>query len=196
MRTGVLGGTFDPPHVGHLLTAVDALEHLSLDRIVLVPNAVQPLKGPAQASAADRLAMVRLLAANDPRFQTDDIEVKRNGLSFTVDTLEELATRYPGGRAHLYLLVGADTLATFARWRQPGRVLQLATLAVLRRKGDTSWDPVALPEGALAVPTRTIEVSSSEIRERLKLGKPVSGFVNEGIERFIAERGLYRQDRG
>ncbi len=143
MRLGIFGGTFDPPHVGHLLAASDAYEHLALDRLVLVPAAAQPLKaGRTTARAEDRLAMVRLTAGNDPRLETDSVEVDREGLSYTVDTLEEFSRRFPS--AELFLLVGADVLSTFGQWRQPHTILELATLAVLRRadsEGVEEWMP-------------------------------------------------------
>ncbi len=200
VRLGVFGGTFDPPHLGHLLTATDALEQLSLDRILLVPNAVQPLKGAAQASPGERLEMVRLLAGNDTRFQVESIEVDRDGLSFTVDTLEELASRYAGAR--LFFLAGADVLTSFHKWRNTARILELATLVVLSRAAprESTADSAAsmraldgLPEGAITVTTRIIDISSSEIRARVKRGLPIHGFVTETVERYIVERALYKQ---
>src|SRR5689334_14328256 len=131
MRVGIFGGSFDPPHVGHLLVAVDALERLGLDRMVLVPTAQQPLKvarGGSHASAEERLAMTRLLADGDARFEVDPIEIERGGISYTVDTLEALAGRWP--EAELFLLAGADVLGSFHRWREPERIRSLATLVV------------------------------------------------------------------
>jgi nicotinate-nucleotide adenylyltransferase len=134
VRLGIFGGTFDPPHVGHLLAASDAFEHLSLDRLVFVPAALQPLKvGRSPAASAHRLAMVRLLTADDDRFETDSIEVDREGLSYTVETLREFRARFPS--ADRFFLVGADVLSTFAQWREPQEILALATLAVLTRRG-------------------------------------------------------------
>ena len=139
MRLGIFGGTFDPPHVGHLLAASDAIEHLGLDRLVFVPAAVQPLKaGRDTAPALDRLAMVRLTVGRDPRLETDAVELDRDGLSYTVDTLREFGRRYPS--AERYFLVGADVLASFAQWREPQTVLELATLAVLTRRSETADD--------------------------------------------------------
>ena len=201
MRLGILGGTFDPPHVGHLLAATDALERLSLDRILLVPNAVQPIKGAAQASAADRLRMVELLVGDDSRFCVDPVEVNRNGLSFTVDTLEDVARRFPG--AALFLLAGDDVLTSFPEWSRPERVLELATLVLMTRNASSSAGDAGargskgaresqVPQGAIRVASRVVDVSSSEIRERVRSGLPLTGFVNEKIERFIVERGLYK----
>jgi nicotinate-nucleotide adenylyltransferase len=185
--------------VGHLLTAVDALELLALDRIILIPNAVQPLKGPSVAPAEHRLAMLRLLVQGDARFEVDEIELRRDGLSFTVETLEELALRHRG--AKLFLLVGEDVPSALPQWRNPERVLELATLAVMRRMKDvregaaTARQAAQLPPGATVVPTRIVEVSSSEIRERVKLGRSLAGFVNEGIAAYIARHGLYADSK-
>ena len=201
MRLGIFGGTFDPPHVGHLLAATDAIEQLGLDRLVFVPAAVQPLKAHrSTASGDDRLAMVRLTAGVEPRFAADSVELDRDGLSYTVDTLGDFARRFP--LDDRYFLVGADVLATFAQWRDPRAVLELATLAILTRRSDGSDVPdPSREEGALAdeiakrsivVPTRRIDVSSTEIRERVRTGLPVRGFVTDGVAEYISSHGLYR----
>ena len=201
MRLGIFGGTFDPPHVGHLLAASDAIEHLSLDRLIFVPAAVQPLKTHrSTASGADRLAMVRLTAGDDPRFGADSVELDRDGLSYSVDTLGDFARRFP--LAERFFLVGADVLATFAQWREPRTVLELATLAVLTRRTDAGEAPAASRElGVLAdeiakrstvVPTRRIDVSSTEVRERVRTGRSIRGFVTDGVAEYISSHGLYR----
>ena len=189
MRLGIFGGTFDPPHFGHLLAAVDAVERLTLDRLVLVPAAVQPLKaGSATAPAQDRLAMTRLLVGDDPRFEVDPLEIERAGLSFSVDTLGEFARRFPS--AERFFLVGADVLRTFRKWRDPERVLALATLAVMTR--DDGSPPPELPNGAVAVASRRIDVSSTEIRARVAAGRSLRGFLPDSIAAYIAAHGLYR----
>jgi nicotinate-nucleotide adenylyltransferase len=189
VQVGVFGGTFDPPHVGHLLLAADARDALNLDHLIFVPAAVQPLKvqTPAVASPQDRLEMVRLIVADDANYQVDDAEVVRKGLSYTVDTLEHLATRFPG--AKIFLLLGHDALEGFAQWRNPERIRELATLAVMQRSGKAS---TRVTEGVVNVSTRRIDVSSTEIRARLRAGKSIKGFVPESVERFIDARWLYR----
>ena len=189
MRVGLLGGTFDPPHVGHWLVAVDAFEALRLDRLVFVPAARQPLKQHREMAPPEaRLAMVRAMAEGDPRFAVDPIEMERPGLSFTVDTLD--AYRRRPEVAVLYFLVGADALASFHLWREPERVQALATLVVLRR--DT--DQVSLPPGVRArvLETRRVDVSSTEIRARVRAGQSIRGFVPAPVEALVAAAGLYR----
>ena len=190
VRIGVFGGTFDPPHVGHLLLASDAREALSLDRLVFVPTGTQPFKvdNPPVASATDRLEMVRLAVSDDAAYTVDDTEISRGGLSYTVTTLEHLATRFAG--AELFLLLGEDNLGTFDQWRNPERIRELATLAVMRR-GGRHGASTSESKGVTFVSTRRIDVSSSEIRDRLRAGKSIKGFVPESIERFIEDRGLY-----
>ena len=206
MRLGIFGGTFDPPHVGHLLAASDAIEHLALDRLVFVPVATQPLKtSRATAPAADRLAMVRLTAGDDPRLETDSVELDRDGLSYTVETLREFARRAPSSER--FFLVGADVLSTFADWRDPHGVLDLATLAVLTRRADPGASTTGLgrPDGSnegdlsamlaqrsTVVPTRRIDVSSTEIRARVRSGHSIHGFVTDAVAEYIGSHGLYR----
>lgn len=207
MRVGLLGGTFDPPHVGHLLAAIDAHERLELDRLTFVPAATQPLKaGRRTAPAADRLAMLRLLVADDPRFGVDAVEIDREGLSYTVETLDVYARRHPG--AELFFLAGADVLTSFARWREPARVLTLARLVLLTRAAaDVPELLPALKAGSvrlahevgvppdrapLVIESRRVDVSATEIRERVRTGKSIRGFVPEAVAEHIAAAGLYR----
>lgn len=192
MRVGVFGGTFDPPHVGHLLLATDAREALRLDHLIFIPTGAQPFKveTPPVASAGDRLEMVRLAVADDANYAVDDAEISRKGLSYTVDTLEHLAARFRG--AELFLLMGQDALAGFPQWRNPGRIRELATLAVMERSGDRGPRIEVAAEGVVTVSTRRVDVSSTEIRERLRAKKSIKGFVPESVERFIEARGLYR----
>lgn len=199
MRVGVFGGSFDPPHVGHLLVASDALEALALDRVVFVPAATQPLKaGRARATSAQRLAMVEALVGDDPRFVVDPVEIDRGGLSFTVETLETLRARWPG--AALVLLAGADVLTTFVQWRAPERVRALATLVVLARAVGREHDALCVPAVPPDFPggppvllqTRRVDVSSTEVRARLAAGRSIRGFVPDGVADLIRSAGLYR----
>jgi nicotinate-nucleotide adenylyltransferase len=187
MRIGIFGGTFDPPHVGHLLAASDAFEVLKLDRVVWVPAAGQPLKSAIVAPSADRLAMVQALIGDDARFTVDPIEIERGGLSFTVETLRALHERWsPDASLALVLLLGADAAATLPQWREPEEVMRLAEVVVLRR-GDR--DTVAMGR---AIDTRTVDVSSTEIRARVRAGQSIRGFVPEPVAAYIEGRRLYR----
>jgi nicotinate-nucleotide adenylyltransferase len=193
VRLGIFGGSFDPPHIGHLLAAVDAFEQLELDRLILVPTATQPLKaGRGGAPAEDRLAMVRLLAGVHPRFSVSDVEVTRGGLSYTVDTLTHFAGLHPA--AERFLLLGADVLSSFEQWREPRRVLELAQPVLLERQSDSEVAvPSAMKEAnVLRLPTRRIDVSSTEIRERVRDGRPIRGFVPDQVAAYIERSGLYR----
>ena len=189
MRLGLLGGSFDPPHIGHLLAAIDAFEGLELDRLVFVPAAVQPLKaGKASASAAQRLEMVRQLVLGDPRFTVDPIETERGGVSFSVDTVAAYSQRNPS--AELFFLVGADVVGSFESWREPDRIAALATIVVVDRGDDPSKPAGRLPVRHLR--TRRIDVSSTEIRERVKAGQSIHGFTTPAVADYIAATGLYR----
>jgi nicotinate-nucleotide adenylyltransferase len=191
VRLGIFGGSFDPPHVGHLLAAVDAFEALALDRLVFVPAAVQPLKaGLAAATAQQRLTMVRLLLGADARFSVDAVEIERAGVSYTVDTLETFADRFP--QAERFFLVGEDAMASFGAWREPRQILKLAQLAILRRPGATVNELGDRPDGTIGLATRLIDVSSTEIRERVRAGKSIRGFVPDSVAAFIETERLYR----
>lgn len=184
--------------------ASDAVEALGLDRLVFIPNARQPLKAEEQQSSPDdRLAMTRLATAGDPRFDVDGVEVERGGMSYTVDTLSTLAARAPEDER--FFLVGADAANTFAQWREPRRIAQLARLGLMRRAegGAPATDDATVIASIVAVTgadvppptviaTRRVDVSSTEVRERVRTGRPITGFVPEAVARFIAERGLYQ----
>ena len=189
MRLGVYGGSFDPPHLGHLLPVIDAAEQLELDGVRYVPAATQPLKvGRASASPADRLAMTERLVRGIPGFSVDPAEIDRPGLSFTVDTLAGLAAAHPG--AELFLLLGADAYALFDQWREPARIRALATIVVMVR-GDSVPLPSVGPE-VKVLQSRRVDVSSTELRARVRDGRTIRGFVPDAVADYIAEHRLYR----
>jgi nicotinate-nucleotide adenylyltransferase len=190
VRIGLLGGSFDPPHTGHLLAASDAYEALSLDRVVLIPTATQPLKAGQPVTAPEqRFAMTERLVGEDERFSVDSIEIERGGLSYTVDTLAALAERWRG--AELFWLVGTDVTATFAKWREPKRIGELATVVVLQRTGEEP-NLATMPATTRVLKTRRVDVSSTEIRRRVSEGRSIRGFVPEAVAEFIAAQRLYR----
>ena len=189
MRLGIYGGSFDPPHLGHLLPVIDAAERLGLDGVRFVPAAIQPLKvGRASASPADRLAMTERLVQGIPGFSVDPAEIDRPGLSYTVDTLAAAAAESPG--AELFLLLGADAYALFDQWREPERILSLATIVVMVR-GDGADGPRGRP-GVRVLQSRRVDVSSTELRARVRDGRTIRGFVPDAVADYIAEHRLYR----
>ncbi len=188
-RVGILGGTFDPPHTGHLLLALDAIDALELDELILVPAARQPLKrGVAMTDPAHRLAMTECLASADLRLRVDGSEVARGGLSFTVDTVR--AIRAARTDAELFLLMGADTAATLPHWREPEALALLVQVAVAGRGSESP----AMPAGfrARLLPTRRVDISATEIRTRVGVGRSIRGFVPDAVADYIAAHGLYR----
>jgi nicotinate-nucleotide adenylyltransferase len=192
VRLGIYGGTFDPPHLGHLVAASDACDVLALDRVLWVPSGRHPLKeGRVRTPAALRLEMVRAAIAGDVRFAADDLELRRGGPSYTVDTLRELRARHPG--AALFLLAGADLLAELPRWKDPDEVCRLATLAVMSREGD-ALPAAAVEAGRVAVRVTRVDVSATEVRRRAAEGRTIRYLVPEAV-RAILERELPYRDR-
>jgi nicotinate-nucleotide adenylyltransferase len=190
VRLGIYGGSFDPPHLGHLLPVLDAAEQLELDGVRYVPAASQPLKvGRASASAADRLAMTERLVRGIPGFTVDPAEIDRPGLSFTVDTLAGLAAELP--EANLFLLLGADAFALFDQWREPERIRSLATVVVMERTGDSTNESLAR-SGVRMLQTRRVDISSTELRARLRDGRTIRGFMPDAVADYIVEHRLYR----
>lgn len=190
MRIGILGGTFDPPHVGHLLAATDAYDTLALDRLIFVPAGVQPLKqGVSTAPAADRLEMTRRLVSDDARFVVDSLEIDRGGLSFMVETLRAFRARWQDDpKLALFLLVGADVVASLPKWREPEAVAGLAEIIVLGRTGAESAD---LRVGRV-IESRRVDVSSTEIRARVRAGQSIRGFVPNAVAEYITAARLYQ----
>ncbi|HEV2310494.1 MAG TPA: nicotinate-nucleotide adenylyltransferase [Acidimicrobiia bacterium] len=187
-RIGVLGGTFDPVHVGHLVAAGDARWGLQLDRVLLVV-AGDPWqkRGQVVASARDRLALAEAAVADVDGIEASGVEVDRTGASVTADTLEELAA--PG--REFFLLLGADAVANMPTWRRLDETRDLATIVVIERAGDAHAEP---PGGGwryerLSIPR--LDVSSSDIRRRLAAGRPVDGLLPVPVIREIRARRLY-----
>jgi nicotinate-nucleotide adenylyltransferase len=195
LRLGVFGGTFDPPHLGHVAVARDVADGLRLDRLVWMPAGVPPHKPDQPVSPARvRLEMTRAAAAGEPRFEVSELEIHRAGPSYTVDTLRELRRAYP--HADLFLILGADELRTFATgWREPEAILELATLALMDRAGENAVTASpGLPgmERAVHVPVRRMDVSSTEVRALAATGGDVSTLVPAGVLAVMEREGLYR----
>jgi nicotinate-nucleotide adenylyltransferase len=193
MRIGVLGGSFNPPHWGHLFVAEYVRDALQLDRVWLVvaPRPPHKLTDPELAPAEDRLAMVRLATSEAPALEASEIEFHREGPSYPVDTLEAIREAHPGAR--LYLILGADSLQNLPTWRNPERIAQMATLVAVGRPGWT-LSPLPARWGAevhcLEAPL--IGISARDIRARVRQGRSIRFWVPEPVRRYIEERNLYR----
>jgi nicotinate-nucleotide adenylyltransferase len=201
-KIGVFGGTFDPVHNGHLVKAEQALALLGLDRVIFMVAGDPWMKREAMQAvtpARHRLRMVELAVAQFPAFSSDDREVFRMGPTYTVDSLRELATENEG--AELFLLLGSDALGSMDRWRDPKRVLEMARVVVLERPmtGGTGDGAEALLDGilpgagarALVLAADPVAVSSSDVRQRVGSGEPVSEWVPPGVAEYIDRYGLY-----
>ena len=194
MKLGVLGGTFDPVHVGHLVAAVNVRHALELDRVLLVVANVpwQKVGGRVITPAADRLAMVQAAVEDVDGLEASALEIERGGESYTVDTLSELSRRRPG--AELYLVVGADLVDELDTWERSDELRELATLAVVSRPGAPLPDPAEnqVPGWRVAnVSIPMLDVSSTDLRARVADGRPLDYLVPAGALRFIRQRGLY-----
>ena len=196
MRVGILGGTFNPPHIGHLISAQEALIQLRLQRVIVMPAGVPPHKPVEDEPGAEhRLELCRRAADGDDRLQVSPLEVERAGPSFTVDTLEELHSITPDSQ--LFLIVGGDVAAGLPFWREPERVLALATLAVAKRRG-TARTAVEEALSGLRGGDRAeffrmprIGISSTMVRRRVRAQQPIKYLVPEPVASYIAEHRLY-----
>ncbi|HSG82608.1 MAG TPA: nicotinate-nucleotide adenylyltransferase [Gemmatimonadota bacterium] len=190
MRLGIFGGTFDPPHVGHLIVADDAAAALRLDRVVFVPAGRHPLKGArVEAPESIRLQMIEAATAGNELFGVDDRELRRQGASFTVDTLTEIAAENPG--AELFLLVGSDILAELDQWRRVDEINRLADVTIISRAG---VDATAASSGDYRrVEVTHVAISSSDVRDRIRTGRPYRYLVPGPVYKIIEENSLYRR---
>jgi len=181
-RIGVFGGAFDPPHIGHLVVAQDAIEALDLDLLLIVPSARPPHRD-AVLDAEQRLELVRTVFDGDPRIEVSDIELRRPGPSWTVDTLKEIRRRWKPDE--LVLVIGADQYRSFDSWRGPLGILELAELAVMPRDGELPREDPRYP--FVAAPVTRVDVSSTRVRERLSTGRSVRYLVPDTIRERLEE---------
>ena len=187
-RIGVLGGTFDPIHMGHLASASEVAGVLSLDTVLVVPTAGHPLKnGREVASAKDRLAMARLAVAGDSRLAVSSVDVDRGAPTYTVDTLTDLALQFPG--AEFFFITGADALANLAQWKDVDRLASLATFVGVTRP---RYQWVGRTDGIVLVEVPGIDVSSTDVRRRVRTGQPFRYLVPGAVADYIEEHHLYR----
>lgn len=188
---GVFGGTFDPPHVGHLVTAVNVRHALDLDEVLLVVanDPWQKAGTRAVSPAADRLAMVEAAVGDVEGLEASDIELRRGGTSYTADTLAELGKRHPA--AQLHLILGSDAAAGLPTWERVEEVRAAATIVVVTRPGAETGEP---PDGWswVSVETPRLEVSSTDLRARVADGRPLDYLLTPAVKDCIERRGLYR----
>lgn len=216
MRLGVLGGTFNPVHFGHLRAAEEARERLGLDRVLFVVSGNPPLKSESLAGSEDRHAMVALAVQGNPAFEASDVELRGEGKSYTVDTLKRLRAMLPG--SEMFFILGIDAFLDLPNWKEPERLLREASLAVVNRPPHSFSELAASPflvDGAAALaalkkggqgPVRVslegggaaflvsitaLEISASAIRSLVREGRSIKYLLPEGIESFIMTHGLY-----
>jgi nicotinate-nucleotide adenylyltransferase len=191
MKIGIFGGTFDPPHIGHQIVGWHVLQEIGLDRILFVPCATPPHKQDRHVSDGEhRLAMLRFLAKDNPALGVSDAEIRRGGVSFTVETLHEFKRIQPEDQ--LFFLLGMDNLLDFAAWKQPEEIVRLATLVVMTRPGFPVKRSPGFPEGECIVcEVPAIGVSASMIRNRVGQGKSIRYLVPTLVEDYIHRERLY-----
>ena len=191
MRIGVMGGTFDPIHIGHLVAASEVAHRFRLDRVVFVPTGQPWQKSDRRVSAPeDRYLMTVIATAADDRFSVSRVDVDREGPTYTVDTLRDI--RAEMGEEHDYhFITGADALGEILSWREPDEVLRLAHLVGVTRPGHVLADPGLAPGRVTLLEIPALAISSSDIRARVARGEPIRYLVTPGVEAYIAKVGLY-----
>lgn len=187
-RFGIFGGTFDPPHHGHLIIAQTAVEELELDKVLFVPAASPPHKtGQLMASASHRLAMLKLAIKGNKNFTASTLELQRGGVSYTVDSLQKLTEKHPG--SDFFLILGEDNYAEFHSWKSPEEIVRLASLVVYRRLGYENPGGSEYPVMELRGPI--LELSSTDIRNRVFRGKSIRYLVPREVASYIKTNRLY-----
>lgn len=196
MRIGILGGTFDPPHLGHLSLAKAAIEQLNLDEVMFMPANRNPLKTrKLETKPEDRMGMLEALVrgSDDPKLSLSDLEITRGGPSYAVDTLSELQMARP---ADYWFLMGSDSMKTLGEWKQPQRLIKLCRLGLVLRPPATEDQVISRipPEFAAAVDfiqMPSVDISSSELRDRLALRKPTNPWLTSDVIKYIHSHRLY-----
>jgi nicotinate-nucleotide adenylyltransferase len=189
LKLGIFGGSFDPVHLGHLLVAQAAIEELGLDRLFFIPAAQSPFKPENQpAPTPARLQLLRLALAGRTNCEIDEQEIRRGGVSYTIDTLRDYAKKYPG--AELFYLIGADHAAKLDKWREPDELARLAEFVVIPRPGEPVVE-FPKPFRGRILKGFPIDISSSQIRARVKAGLPVDHLVPPFVAEAIRAAGLY-----
>ena len=201
MNTGLLGGTFDPVHNGHIAIAETVMKRVGLDEVLFMPAAQTPLKEERIISAAEhRLEMVRLAIEGISYFRLSTVEMNRVGPSYTIDTMSELRSLV-GEDSELFFIMGCDSLASFPQWKDPDRLIRVCRLVALPRPGCAVPDLDALEKEVPGISKNVIlldephiDISATEIREKVAKGLPISNMVPEPVEEYIKQHRLYQED--
>ena len=197
-RLGLMGGTFDPIHYGHLVTAETARTHFFLDEVVFVPSGRPPHKlGGNTSGGEDRLMMTQMAVVDNPGFNVSDMELRRQGLSYSIDTVREFLRLY-GPATQLFFITGADAILQIASWHEADRLLQLCTFIAATRPGFDLRELDRLPQEwrrhirLFEIPA--LAISSTDIRRRVAAGETIKYLLPEQVEHYISRRGLYREE--
>ena len=192
LRIGIMGGTFDPIHHGHLVAASEVQHAFDLDEVIFVPTATQPFKKDRRVSPAEhRYLMTVIATASNPRFTVSRVDIDRGGTTYTIDTLHDIAAKYPG--AALYFITGADALAQILTWKDNEEIFELAQLVGVTRPGHVLTD-MGLPEDRVSLmEVPAMSISSTDCRERVSDGGPVWYLGPDGVVQYIRKYGLYRR---
>lgn len=191
-RLGVMGGTFDPIHQGHLVAASEVAFRFGLDEVVFVPTG-DPWQKSGVSNAEDRYLMTVIATAHDSRFTVSRVDIDRDGPTYTVDTLRDLHHER-GDDTDLFFITGADALEQILSWRAPDEVLRLAHLIAVSRPGHELADPGLASGSVSMVEVPALAISSTDVRRRVAEGEPITYLVPEGVERYVSKRGLYRRE--
>ena len=188
MKIGILGGTFNPIHIGHLILAEEAREKLKLDKVIFVPAYLPPHKDNSEIASADaRLAMVRLAIRGNSYFFASDIEIKRDGLSYTIDTLREFKIRYP--QDELFFIIGSDLLKYLDDWKDLGEIIKMVRFITATRPG---YPLEKIPTHISTIPIRAVDISGFGIREAIREGRSFRYLVPDAVFNYIDKKRLYR----
>lgn len=191
-RIGIMGGTFDPIHHGHLVAASEVQDYLALDKVVFVPTGQQPFKQERVISPAEhRYLMTVIATASNPRFLVSRAEIERPGLTYTIDTLRQLSEEHPG--AELFFITGADALSQILDWHSAAELFDLAHFVGVTRPGHVLDDAGLPSNGVSLIEVPAMAISSTDCRERVAGGLPVWYLVPDGVVQYITKHGLYRE---
>ena len=206
MRVGIFGGSFDPIHFGHLILAEQCRQQAELDQVLFIPSALAPHKQKgAHGTDRQRVEMIDLAIGGHPQFLRSSIEIDRGGVSYTIDTLRQLTEEHSDTQREWFFLIGADSLGTFATWKEPKSILELATPLVVGRPGAQNVDLEVLSELAqpaqmetirkLEIESPLIDISSTSIRSNVQAGKSIRYLTSRAVEKYIQTQRIYQSKK-